>query len=409
MTDLSKSLSNGRQSTFAEESVDGFDLDRNELAKHVDVSTPQFSGATASMQDISGVLVGWWKELLALESVSLDDDFLDLGGDSLLGTQLFNRIEKTYGLELRLSTLFEARTVRQLAQLILQSSQPTHLEPRPLSPIVPMQSQGSRSPLYLIPGGYGTTVLPFREVSLLLGSDQPVYGFEANMPAHDEELESIPERAARFTQELRAVQPKGPYSLIGWCGGGYIAFEMAQQLSREGEVVAFLAIVECAVPRYPTSVVGRVRLKAEWMTWRLRNFLKRSPASWVQWAKDRFATLVEGLHLHFRKTGTQSLDEQTALAPPVDESDERTLGVVNRYHPTSYAGKLVTIFGKDSWAFGGISASVDPRIAWCNFAEGGSEVRVVPGDHMEILKAPNSSEFAKVLKDCLERPASYRS
>ena len=76
----------------------------------------------ASSADPETVLAGWWRELLDVEQVGLDDDFFELGGHSLIGVQLFSRIEKSYGISLGLSTLFEARTVRQLAQLIRPAS-----------------------------------------------------------------------------------------------------------------------------------------------------------------------------------------------------------------------------------------------------------------------------------------------
>jgi thioesterase domain-containing protein len=64
------------------------------------------------------------------------------------------------------------------------------------------------------------------------------------------------------------------------------------------------------------------------------------------------------------------------------------------------------IIGRDDWDYGGLSPSVDPRLGWSKLSQGGSEFRIVPGDHMDILKAPNSQRFAQELKDCLERCTS---
>jgi thioesterase domain-containing protein/acyl carrier protein len=410
MTYQSKSLPGGSQATLGEDSPNGLDLSHSAGSELAGVNLPQSGLLLGPAEPIVSNLVAWWRELLTLDSVGLDDDFLDIGGDSLLGAQLFSKIKKTYGLELGLSTLFEARTVRQLAELILQSNQPTRLEPRPWSPIVPIQPLGHRLPLFLIPGGYGTTVLPFREVSLLLGSDQPVYGFEAKKPAPEEKLESILERAARFTQELRAVQPKGPYCLIGWCGGGYIAFEIAQQLQKEGEAVAFLAIVECSVPNYPASLADKVRFMTQRATWRLRSFFGRSPAGMAQRIKARFAILANHVSAYFHAKGADSDDTQDPLlAALVDDMDKRAWDVVNRYRPVSYPGKSIVILGRDSWSYGGLSSSMDPRLAWCKLSVGGNEVHVVPGDHMEILKAPHSHHFAQELKDCLDHAVLPRS
>jgi thioesterase domain-containing protein/acyl carrier protein len=360
--------------------------------------TQQFAGAVSRTKDIEAVIVGWWKKLLCLDAVNLDDDFFELGGHSLTGVELFSKIEKTYGIELRLSTLLVARTVRQLAQLISQASDPFHVKLAPDSSVVAIQPLGSRPPLYVIPGGYGTTILPYREVSLLLGLDQPVYGFEAELPAPDQESERIPERAARFTKELRSVQPEGPYCLFGWCGGGYIAFEMAQQLYREGHEVAVLAIAECAVPGYPENWAGKLRFFAERGVWRLQNFLKRGPGGMARRVAER---------TRIGKMNHRLPEKHIPPAPPrMDETDEKVWRNIRRYRPTSYPGKSFVIVGRDDWPYGGLSPAVDPRLAWCKLSQGGSEFRIVPGDHTDILKAPNAQRIAQELKDCLDRYTS---
>ncbi|HYW40567.1 MAG TPA: SDR family NAD(P)-dependent oxidoreductase [Terriglobales bacterium] len=79
--------------------------------------------------EIESVLAEWWQELLGVETIGPDDDFFDLGGHSLIAVRMFSKIKKTYQQDLNLSTLFEARTIRQLAGLIRKagtSSIPAH-------------------------------------------------------------------------------------------------------------------------------------------------------------------------------------------------------------------------------------------------------------------------------------------
>jgi thioesterase domain-containing protein/acyl carrier protein len=353
--------------------------------------------------DLEQALLRWWQELLGLERVDLDADFFELGGHSLIGAQLCNRIEKAYGLQLGLSALFEFRTVRQLAQRIWQEINSSELETSQCASIVPIHPNGSRPPVYWIPGGYGTTVMPFREVSLLLGPDQPVYGFETTMPEPDEELESIPERAMRFVKELRSQQPKGPYSLVGWCGGGYIAFEMAQELIREGQKVDFLAIVECAVPGYPRTSVTKAHFLAERALWRVGHFLGRGPRGIVNWFVDRSKSLGESLHLRARRASAKVIGRPVSPLPPVPvDVYERIWRNVARYQPASYPGKTFVILGRDFWDYRGLSLSVDPRAAWRELSSGGCEIKSIPGDHMGMLEAPYSRQLAKELRLCLE-------
>jgi thioesterase domain-containing protein/acyl carrier protein len=358
---------------------------------------------TESKDSLESTLLGWWKELLGLERVELDADFFELGGHSLIGAQLCNRIEKTCGLQLGLSALFEFRTVRQLAQRVWQEMNSSETGTSLRASIVPIQPDGSRPPVYWIPGGYGTTVMPFREVALLLGPDQPVYGFETTMPEPDEDLETIPERAMRFVKELRSQQPKGPYSFVGWCGGGYIAFEMAQELIREGQEVGFLAIVECAVPGYPKTWASKTRFRGERALWRVGHFLGRGPGGIVNWFVDRSKSLAESLRLKARRTTAKVVGRPAPPLPPVPvDIYERIWENVARYQPASYPGKTFVIIGADFWDYRGLSLSVDPRAAWRELSTGGCEIKLIPGDHMGMLEAPYSRQFANELKLCLD-------
>jgi pyochelin synthetase len=359
--------------------------------------------------DMEAVLTEWWQQLLGLEQVNLDDDFFDLGGHSLIGVQLFSEIKKTYAVDFGLSLLFEARTVRQLAEHIRRASKANHPEPKRWSPLVPIQPQGSRPPLFWLPGGYGTSILQFKEVSLLLGPDQPVYGFEAKMPEPDQELESIPERAAYFIREMRSLQPQGPYSLVGFCGGGYVAFEMAQQLLADGQEVTFLGIVECAHPHYPTAWAGKIRLRAERAIWRTRNFLKRGPNGIAQWAVERSKSLVQAVHQHGKRAEARLLGKPVPplQLAPVDIY-EKAWRNAERYHPADYRGKCVVFIGKDSWDYCGLSSPVDPRLAWCKLSKG-SDTRMIQGSHLDLLEAPIVYRFAEELKYCLERSSASSS
>ena len=363
---------------------------------------PENSSVAVASGDVEAVVTGWWKALLGLDSVGLDEDFFDLGGHSLIGVQLFSKIKKTYGVELGLSTLFDARTIRQLAEVINQSIKPSKSEPEPWSPVVPIQANGSRPPLYLIPGGYGTTVLPFREVSLLLGPDQPVYGFEALMPAPDEEEEAIPVRAARFVNEMRAKQPNGPYCLAGWCGGGYVAYEMAQALVAAGQEVAFLGIIECPDPQHPRTVWKGMLFRTQRAVWRVRHFMKRGPKGIAQWAGERSLQVLRGVGLASKRAVAKESEQPDPLSL-MDVVDDRAWRNVHRYHPASYPGKSVVLIGKESWKYNGVSRSSDPRLYWCKLSNGGSEVREIPGDHMLMLKTPNSQILATELRLCIDK------
>ena len=107
--------------------------------------------------EIEASLSEWWQDLLGVEQVSLDDDFFDLGGHSLLAVRLFSKIKKTFQLDLGLSTLFEARSIRQLAAVIRKAGTPRVAEAKTPGATNAIQNQGSRWKEWLRRHGKGKT------------------------------------------------------------------------------------------------------------------------------------------------------------------------------------------------------------------------------------------------------------
>src|SRR6185369_13150523 len=82
-----------------------------------------------------------------------------------------------------------------------------------------------------------------------LGDDQPFYGMQSlGLQEGEPVLTQIEQMADHYLDALRSVQPSGPYMLGGWSMGGVVAFEMAQLLQREGEVVSLLALFDAPAP-----------------------------------------------------------------------------------------------------------------------------------------------------------------
>lgn len=184
-------------------------------------------------------LICIWQDLLGVASVGVDDNYFDLGGDSSLAVQLFAQIERVCRVKLPLATLYEAPTIAELSR-ILSGEMPSS----GWSPLVPIQTSGSRPPFFCMHGA-GGNVLSYRKLSQHLGSDQPFYGLQSKgLDGSSEVLKTIEEMAALYVGQIRTVQPRGPYLLGGYCMGGTVAYEVAQQLQAAGDEVALLALFD---------------------------------------------------------------------------------------------------------------------------------------------------------------------
>lgn len=192
------------------------------------------------------VLCELFAEVLNVPTVSIDDNFFDLGGHSLLGARLVSRIRATLAQEVSMRSLFEVPTVAGLVHRLGVDDSTASL-----STMLPLRPQGALPPLFCIHPGGG---LSWCYVGLMkhLPPDRPIYGVQAEGLLDPEALPaSISEMAADYLTAIRAVQPDGPYHLLGWSFGGLVAQEIAVRFRSEGIEVALLAILD-AYPDLPT-------------------------------------------------------------------------------------------------------------------------------------------------------------
>ena len=337
-----------------------------------------------------------WSDVLKLDNIGVNENFFDLGGHSLLAVKLFSQITNEFGVELSLNTLLEHGTIRELATL-LETPQLVDPECR----LVPLQASAARvrAPLFWIPGGRAISVLAFREVSISLGVDQPVYALESRLPKPGEPVLSVPMRAARYITLIRSIQPKGPYYLAGFCMGGMVAFEIAQQLKKQGDKVALLALVQASMPGFPTSRTQRLRLGNQHRWFLCKAFLK--------FIGTRYASKLVGIS---REKRQKVLDEVSKLilgwygtsAQLPDETQITNTQIMYAYRPEPYEGNIHIVLAEDCYESAGISASLDPRRAWAGITKGHCVTHVLPGDHHSVLVGGNAAKLAERLRTLLD-------
>lgn len=221
-------------------------------------------------------LAGIWSKLLGIGDVGVLDDFFELGGNSLVAVRFFARVKKDFGITLPLSTLFQAPTIRHLAQAMrdqgyVEEKHDTTVQSisqengslvsssaEVSTAVVNLAQENSRvtAPLLIRPGhgklpiffvhdGLGEVLL-YRSLALKLDPGHPVYGLEPELSEGQFAHTRIVDMARAKVERIRSVQPHGPYMLAGLCAGGVIAFEVARQLQDEGEQPVFVGIIDAA-------------------------------------------------------------------------------------------------------------------------------------------------------------------
>lgn len=172
-------------------------VDRRALVQ-LKMPPAESSGAKAPVDSIDEQLRDLWRSVLNSSEIGLNDDFFDLGGHSLTAAQLFREINICFNLDLPLATLFHAPTVRTMAAVIRNSG-----AEQMNAPIVRIQPNGSRSPMYCI-GAVDGEVIVFRRLAVELGQDQPLYGLQPfGLQGPRRTVEQL---AAAYLDELRSCE-----------------------------------------------------------------------------------------------------------------------------------------------------------------------------------------------------------
>jgi len=347
--------------------------------------------------EVETVLIQWWKELLGVDQVGLDDDFFDLGGHSLVGVRLFSKIKKNYRLDLGLSTLFETRTIRKLADLLRKTGTPLEAERVPWSALVPIQAHGSRPPIFLI-SGLGGNVVNFAGLARHLGEDQPVYalqpqGLDGRRAFHTR----IEDMATYYLEEIRRLQPQGPYYLAGYSFGGFVAFEMAQQLHGQGAEVGLLGLLDTIEWHYLEKVKKTLRFRE-----RLALY------------KGRFDEIFfgqRGLQYLKRKFVARSSQILYRILQALGRPLPRTVGTIEDINSFAAGNYTPRVFPGFLTIFRSIKRSSldgsDELLGWAGLAACGVQVCDIPGTHHDMMREPNVRILAERLQQNMSRAQQF--
>jgi thioesterase domain-containing protein/acyl carrier protein len=354
----------------------------------------------APRDDVEREITQQWRALLGIAEVGIHDDFFELGGQSLVAVRLFQRLSKTYGVDLPLSALFQAPTIAASATLLRarlglpepgpdEAAAPSVLvgtsPSQELQFAVPIQRGGGGPPLFVVHGA-GGNVLNFRDLAKAMDPAQPVYGLQAAgvngvSPVHG----SIEEMAVAYLAEVRLIARTGPYLLSGYSGGGIVAFEMARMLEECGERVGLLAFIDTFHPQMPvrgSSFFSRLaRLQTEGVAY-LREVLQRRR----QLAADAAAKRAIAFHLAAGEPIPFAMRELHVSGAFEDAA--------RRYHPRTWSG-TATLFKAAQVAY--YFRAGGPTYSWERDVLGGVHVVTVDGDHNTIVLGANGRRIAEEL------------
>ena len=358
---------------------------------------------------LENTLVNIWENVLDVEPIDIHDNYFRLGGHSLQTIALFAQINQTLGQQVPLAVIFEAPTIAKLAAAILAKGQTEDW-----SVVVPISPSGSKRPFFCVHGGAGH-VYHFRALAHHLEADQPFYGLQPRARnTLSENYANIKRMAIDYVNEIRAVQPHGPYYLGGFCFGGIVAFEMAQQLSQMGEPVALVAIIDTLSPNFKATTATPTPANRPNNRWQRHATALRRQAGWqnklayiMNSLKGRRNRLVSSFE-HLKKKAQRRLDHiqirwyRFLKRPlPLDLHNlhmlEMNRQARKQYQPVPYAGDL-TVFRQYDHED---DDSIPHHQGWASLTTQTVHVYDIEGKHLALLQEPKVQELAQHLQASL--------
>jgi amino acid adenylation domain-containing protein len=314
---------------------------------------PPAPGLQLPRNALESVLYAVWQELLNGRPFGVRDDFFALGGHSLLAVTMVARLEQLCGRKLPLGEVFAGPTIEHLAEVLLREPE----VPPEESLLVRVQAGGGRRPLFFLHADFLGGGFYCLKLARQLGADQPFYALGPHGLSGPRLPTSVEAMARDHLERVRSVQPEGPYLLGGYCHGGLVAFEMAQQLRAQGHEVGLLVLL---VPM-PVDRGSETRPLPDRLEERL------------DW-------------------------DNRALADRRQIAMDVCLHVCRRYVPRPYPGRLTILQPRHS-----LPSRDDPSRGWKNFART-VEVHWIAGGHTTCLTV-HAKAVGDQLRDCLHRAA----
>jgi thioesterase domain-containing protein/acyl carrier protein len=353
----------------------------------------------APKDDVQSRLVELWQAAFGMP-IGVDENFFELGGDSLMAARLFIQIEKAFQMELPLAVLLEAPTIRQLAGII---SAPKVHSLR--SSLVVVQPSGTKLPLFCVHGHSGE-IFQCRNLPLSLGADQPVFGLRSQGLGGETPYFTVEEMASHYLREIRAVQWKGPYLLAGYCFGGMVAYEMARLLKTQGQEVALLVMFNTPAPgslkwwpfkpSYPVKRIARELRKLR--TLRIREKLVALRAKAIELTRITSGSFKAALWHALAKSSIGIAKRQAQGLMSVADIN---ISAAKAYDPGTYAGRIIFFLTNDDDAT--LLSATDPAGGWRALAEDGIEVYTFAGGNPPSIRHGPNIELAEKLKSCLNQ------
>lgn len=358
--------------------------------------------ANSEVQGFSDKLSEIWKSVLGYQEISEDDNFFDLGGDSLLSAELVKHINRDFHMEFKINDVILYPIFREMSQELQLKIDSSEASSFPI--LFPVQKEGRKPALFLVAGAHQNRYFDrkvakssyeedfmryFSSMINFLGKDQPIYGFRPKGIFFGEQAhKNVQEMSEDYIAEMKKVQPNGPYFIGGECVGGIVAYEIAQQLRQMGDEVLHLLLMDTPKPSVSLAISEELQYRRHWLGRMWKEHIR--PAGLGELLRNSLELAADIFYFFFTISRKQYRRKQ------ITESSLYYQRKLLKYHPRAYDGKTTLIINQQ-WS------RTNPHVKWPRKLLANQDVHVVPGDHLTRL-----SEYGHVSGKIVSRIVETR-
>lgn len=371
ISDVSKSVSSviSELEPFLKEnnSLDGF-LSHQAISEYV-----------APRNETEKKVTEIWSEIFGINEIGINDNFFSLGGKSMLAVKLFAAINAKMGTKLYPTTLMEYPTIASLTKLLTTDVNPVHKY------VVPIQSKGGKHPLFCVHGG-GAHVFFFNPLANAMSSGRPVYALQPQGIYDSSKMHrSIKEMAEDYADEIRKIQPKGPYNLLVYCFSTAVGIEMASSFKKAGQETNMI-IIDSLIDQEDFTDPNRIKL-------RIKGFLSRVAKNPFKAIKMGYINHVEEFFKRKRVDFFGSEDERK-----LEKVKRNLIEIYNAYDwKKKYTGKIALLLTqKDDKTLNDVYIKL-----WEQISEREVKIVHIEGQHHQLFEEPFVVPMAQTIDELM--------
>ena len=303
-------------------------------------------------------IIKTWQIAFNDNQIRVDDDFFDLGGNSLIALQIVSELKNFYKIEIPLSFLFEFPTVFLLSEKIKKLLLTTNKKISNSRSIIKLSNHSNGIPLFLV-HPIGGSIFWYKQLAKYMGKKYTLFGIQdISIDGDDLRFQSIEDMAKYYLKQIKKIY-KGDYYHIGGASfGATVAFEMAHQIIKSGKKVSFLGIFD-GWSKYPDDLM-----------------------------RTHSATLLQ-----YKDTVLSAIEKQKS--DYLESLEDYRRGLLVQYIIKPLNSSAVLFKASELWdTFVSID---DLNNGWSSFILGRLETHKVTGNHETIFFEPNVQKLSKII------------